>query len=339
MNRLQKKCLIGSLVVHSVSLLVLLVGPALMPKKEAPVETFYLVDVKDIPLTDGQTSGGGAPALPMMSNPEPLPPIQQSVVEPPPPQPEPDPAPPVVKQQPKPVKQPDPEPEPVKPVVKDNGPTIPKDPPKNPKSKPDTKPKETAKDTAKDTPKNTDNKAKETASNNNKPKLNNKDQIKVNLTSTRRDGTATQNNNSDAEDKARAQAAAQGAARQAALSGAARSIAGGLSTSTSITIPGDGNGAFLNYGTAVVSIYESRWTIPSNLAGGNNNVRAKVVIRKDGTVISADIVDKSGNTGVNQSVQRVLDSVRFIKAFPPGATDAQRIFYINFDPNKKRHSG
>lgn len=330
MNRLQKKCLIGSLVVHSVSLLVLLVGPALMPKK-APVniETFELIDLSAINLTDGQTSGGGAPAPapPMLANPEPLPPIQQPVVEPPAPQPEPEPAPPVVKPQPKPVKQP--EPEPVKPVVKDKEPSIPKDPPKNPKSKP--------KDTAKDTPKNTDDKAKETTAN--KPKLNSKDQIKVNLTQTKRDGTAAKNNNTDAEDKARAQAQAQAAARQAALSGAARSIAGGLSTSTSISIPGTGGEAFLNYGSAVVSVYESRWTIPSNLAGGNNTVRAKVVIRKDGTVISAEIVEKSGNAGVNQSVQRVLDTVRFIKAFPPGATDAQRVFYINFDPNKKRYSG
>src|SRR5512139_2665982 len=103
MNRLQKKCFLGSAGIHGLLLVLLFVGPGFLSsdrKADATVIEF----IPDI-LIPGDRVGGGDPAAP---------PAPQVVQAPPPPAPEPQPPEPEVKPEPRPepVKTKAPEPEP-----------------------------------------------------------------------------------------------------------------------------------------------------------------------------------------------------------------------------------
>jgi TonB family protein len=111
-----------------------------------------------------------------------------------------------------------------------------------------------------------------------------------------------------------------------------------LSTATQIDMPGDSSVAYANYASAVKSVYDAAWTLPDSVANDDENVKVSVTIASDGTVISSRILTPSGDAGVDSSVQRTLDRVMFIAPFPDGATDKQRTYTINFNPQLKRLS-
>jgi TonB family protein len=116
---------------------------------------------------------------------------------------------------------------------------------------------------------------------------------------------------------------------QRAASAASR-LSQSLSSKTTIGIPGPGGEAFANYGQVVISIYERNWIKPENI-DQTLVVRATVVIARDGKVVSHNITRPSGNRLVDDSVDRVLNRVKFIAPFPDGATDATRSFNLNFE--------
>jgi periplasmic protein TonB len=116
---------------------------------------------------------------------------------------------------------------------------------------------------------------------------------------------------------------------QRATSAAAR-LSQSLSSKTTISIPGPGGAAFANYGQVVISIYERNWIKPENI-DKTFTVRATVVIARDGKVVSTRITQPSANRLVNDSVERVLDRVKFIAPFPEGSTDATQSFNLNFE--------
>ena len=60
-----------------------------------------------------------------------------------------------------------------------------------------------------------------------------------------------------------------------------------------------------------------------------------VTIARDGTVISARIVDRSGSPVVDQSVQATLDRVRYAAPLPDDAKEDQRTITIYFDVKAK----
>jgi TonB family protein len=61
-----------------------------------------------------------------------------------------------------------------------------------------------------------------------------------------------------------------------------------------------------------------------------------VTIASDGTVISARIIDSSGDAALDASVQKTLERVTFIAPFPEGTTDKQRTYTISFNPQIKQ---
>lgn len=65
-------------------------------------------------------------------------------------------------------------------------------------------------------------------------------------------------------------------------------------------------------------------------------VKARVVVAKDGEVLSSAIIQASGNLEVDQSVQRILDSVKNVGPFPVGVTDKRKTFIISFSAKPKR---
>lgn len=112
MDRTQKKCILASLGVHSLLLLLLLVGPAFLRSKD-PVDNSPILDFVAYKTVDSLMSGGGNPnAKPPPGEPNKLPTPQPRV----------DPAPPPRQES--------------KPEVKQKPVEVEKEPPKEPASKP-----------------------------------------------------------------------------------------------------------------------------------------------------------------------------------------------------------
>lgn len=114
MSRTQKKALIASGSLHLLLLIILIVAPAFLIKKEEPVDqtvlTLVNTEISDQP-----------PSQPILSTPEPTPPVENPEPTPPPvARPEPTPKPEPV------VKPPEPRPEPKKPIEKKPAPVVPK---------------------------------------------------------------------------------------------------------------------------------------------------------------------------------------------------------------------
>jgi TonB family protein len=120
-----------------------------------------------------------------------------------------------------------------------------------------------------------------------------------------------------------------------AISSAIRNLKKNLSPGTTIDMPGDSTVAYANYASIVKSVYDAAWTLPDTIAG-DENITVKVTIASDGTVISARIIERSGDAPVDASVQRALDRVTFVAAFPEGSSDKQRTYTINFNPQIKK---
>ena len=112
------------------------------------------------------------------------------------------------------------------------------------------------------------------------------------------------------------------------------------SLSTGIESLGGGGGAAeINYRDLVFSRYDAAWTAPTDIDSDEANTKVKVVIARSGKVISADIIKGSGNSVLDKSVRRAIDSLSFIARFPEGSKDSQRIFIINFNLKAKRGLG
>jgi TonB family protein len=120
------------------------------------------------------------------------------------------------------------------------------------------------------------------------------------------------------------------------LRNAIRNLKRNLSPGTTIDMPGNSSAAYANYADAVKSIYDQAWTLPSALANDNEIAKVSVTIASDGTVVSARIIDSSGDAALDGSVQRTLERVTYIAPFPEGTTDKQRTYTISFNPQIKQ---
>jgi TonB family protein len=128
-------------------------------------------------------------------------------------------------------------------------------------------------------------------------------------------------------------------ARLKAIANAARAIKDNSSTATTVEMPGTGSVSYANYASVVKSIYTQAWTPPDDTASDDANTRVSVTIGSDGSVITSRILDPSGDTRVDASIQRTLDRVTFVAPFPDGAKEKQRTFIINFNLKAKRLLG
>ncbi len=128
------------------------------------------------------------------------------------------------------------------------------------------------------------------------------------------------------------------AKRARALRKAIQSLKNNLSSSTTVDMPGNSSVAYASYASAVKSVYDQAWAqVPlDNVANDNENVKARVTIASDGTVISARIIESSGDAALDASVQTTLERVTFVAPFPEGSTDQQRIYTIGFNPQLRK---
>jgi len=121
-----------------------------------------------------------------------------------------------------------------------------------------------------------------------------------------------------------------------ALRNAIRNLKKNFSPSTTVEMPGNSSAAYANYAEVVKSIYDQAWTLPDSIANDNETVKVRVTIASDGSVISARIIEPSGDSALDASVQTTLERVTFIAPFPEGSSDKQRIYVISFNPQIKQ---
>ena len=287
MNRLQKKCVIGTAGIHLLLLTILIFGPAFFNRQ--PKQDNTVLDVIPANLVDAALNSGVRDAQAPQPTPRPAV-IPPSMLQPPPPLPAP---------APKAVQPPAPAPTPsaslleaFKEFLSHSKPT--------PTVTPELKP-------AQRTEKSQD------------------DNIKVNLTPVKHTKVSkkpTQDNSSDAK----------------AINSELRSLQKNLSSSTKIDVPGTGAAAMANYATVVQSIYERAVVpnLPAEISHNDEHTKVRVTIARDGTVISSTIISPSGDSVWDNAVQRTLDQVTFVAKFPDGATEDQRSYTIDFNPQVAR---
>ena len=152
------------------------------------------------------------------------------------------------------------------------------------------------------------------------------------------DNTAPSKADTSAAD-ARREAQKQRQQRLNAINNVISSIKENATSETTVEMPGTGSVSYANYALAVKSIYDRAWTAPSNITSDSVNTKVSVTISRDGKVISARIIERSGDSRVDASVQRALDRVNFIRPFPDGAKETERTFIINFNPQAKQSIG
>ena len=303
MNRLQKKCVIASLALHALLCVILLVGPAFLSSNYKGVDQPTL-EVIPSKIVDSLFSGGGNPKanLPAAQRAEePPPPAKQTETRPP----DPTPKPPQIKEQV--ADEPKPAVEKIKPPPEIVEQSVPR--------KPDIKVSTTV-------VKRTSEKEKEAKA--------------------RTEAAAKAQTEAKARAKAEADARRRAAQQlESRLNRAYESLSKNLSSGTTIEPLGPGGEPYADYGQVVKSYYDQAWIDPEDVSEDAATVKVKVVIRRDGTVISDSIQKRSGIPALDKSVQNALDRVRLrgLPPFPEGAKESQRIYIINFNLKAKRLVG
>ena len=283
MDRLAKKCVITSGIVHGTLVLLLIVGPAFLTSDSKPDTSQILTIIPDNALSSGAAVMGQGTPNGGRSTPTP-----------------PDPKPP---EQPKPV-----------PVVKIPEPhSDPKlvDPPLKPTPDP-TEPSDKLR----------------------KPVINLKEIVRKPSTTTPKANTTA------ADDKAKAKAEADKAART--FQTAMNNISRNASTGVDVTTPGTPTGigpSVAAFNDILKSIYFNNWHEPSDVTSEDGVVKVTVTIARDGSVIASRISKSSGDAAVDRSVQRTLENVTFIKPFPEDWKESQRQFQLSFSLKAKRATG
>ena len=114
-----------------------------------------------------------------------------------------------------------------------------------------------------------------------------------------------------------------------------------MSAGTTIEPLGPGGEAYADYGQVVKSLYDQAWIDPGEVSDDAATVKVKVVIARDGEVVSDSMVKRSGIPALDKSVQNALDRVRArgLPPFPEGAKEIQRTYIINFNLKAKRLVG
>lgn len=320
MDRLQKKCFVGSVTGHVALIVIVLSSAAFVSSekkanpdpKDLPVIDVFVIKTSDDLIAPGGGNPNAAKPPEVMTAPPVVAPAPAAPVTP-----EPEPEPPPQTREPEQKAPPEPEPEPVAPAPK---PTIREPAPKQPKDDSSLVPGATKKKRVFDF----------------KPTV--------------RGADSKADSKAEAKKKAAALAAEREAdrrdreiRRKLAAGIASAASAAGQSSSRGVTIelsgPGGGGVAYANFNQAVKSAYDRAWHLPDSVTDEGATAEATVVIARDGTVISARISKPSGNSGLDASVRRTLDRVKWAAPLPATEKENQRTVPINFNVGAKRGLG
>ena len=317
MKQMQRKCLLISFATHVLLVLLFVVGSAFAPSRAVTDDMPVINFIPDI-LTDEKAFGGGEPGPPPAPGPKPqtvqtLPPAAEEVKKPEPAQNN------EVKPEPKPEIKPEPKHE------------------TKPDPEPDTKEKELA---------NPDDISLEPKKPVKPPKKERELNLKpvVHATDTKAAATAKKKEKEESDRRARAEAAAM---FDKQLTKSIGNIKSGLSSGVSMegVVGGKGSGtgtggpSYANWAQFVISVYDNAYVAPDDVNDSSLSVRVKIVVSRDGTIVSDAIVKRSGNASLDRSVNAVLQRIRSVPHFPDGATDERRTLYLNFNIHGKLSAG
>lgn len=324
MKRIRQKCFVGSVGLHALLLIILLVAPAFLNKPE-PKKERIPIKLIDGAVLAALSKAASAPAhVPSPAPARPVPVVQKET---------PKPAPPKEKTTPKPLvkvaepKKPAPkkvEPKKIvsKPTPKPRKITPKKPTPKPPVIKPPTRSKPRPKPRVrKATPRP-------------KPKI----KVSLNNLTPQRDVRAEQARQRKVADAARQVQAREDTRRRANLKrDLAKVFSGSKNYSERVTFKTSGGSSrsTMDYGTMLVKAYTRAWNPPAELAGRLHIITVSVTIAKSGRVTNKRIVKKSGISSVDRSVQATLDRATKFRAFPSGMTESQKTYTIDFNLQAK----
>jgi len=166
-----------------------------------------------------------------------------------------------------------------------------------------------------------------------------KPQVSIKPVTRPRPPPTKQSSSSASQSEAQARAAAKQWSEK--FNSAVRSLREGLSSSTTVEMPGPGGGGptYANFLQAVKSKYVEAWLVPEGVEDDEATATATVTIARDGTVLSARILRLSGNSLVDQSVDMVLRRVKVATPLPDDAKEDQRTVTIKFNVRAKRLLG
>jgi protein TonB len=122
-----------------------------------------------------------------------------------------------------------------------------------------------------------------------------------------------------------------------AAQNAVQNIRQGISSSTSVELSGPGGGGvpYANFNDSIKKIYTEAWLVPDGVTDDSATATASVTIARDGTVLNAHIISRSGNALADESVQAVLRRVTRAVPLPDGAKESQRTVTIKFNVKAK----
>jgi TonB family protein len=108
---------------------------------------------------------------------------------------------------------------------------------------------------------------------------------------------------------------------------------------TAVDMPGEGGGeAFADYKTVIYNYYYHAWIAPDSVANKLAGTDVKIVVARDGAIISAEIIKSSSEPVLDKSVERALRMVPKLPPFPAASHDEQRSFLIRFNLESKESS-
>ena len=85
-------------------------------------------------------------------------------------------------------------------------------------------------------------------------------------------------------------------------------------------------------GQSVQAAFDQVWNTKTNAKTATESivVKARVVIARDGKVLSAKIIQPSGDLEIDKSVQKTLDRVKNVGRFSADMKDSQKTYIISF---------
>ena len=150
------------------------------------------------------------------------------------------------------------------------------------------------------------------------PKPTPKPKIKVNL-----------NSNVRKPDARNTKAQKEAAKQREALNRSLNKLDTKLSDRTAVNVP-LGRYASANYESLIRRKYMDA-TIHPGAISGDPVVKVRLVIARNGRVISARVTSQAGLASWDRAVQKALDRVKFIKPFPESMKGSQQTFNLNFN--------
>jgi TonB family protein len=122
---------------------------------------------------------------------------------------------------------------------------------------------------------------------------------------------------------------------------AADHIGNELSGGTSVEMAGPGGGGvpYANWKQAIKSDFANAWLLPDGVVDDEATTVVSVTVGRDGKVLSSNIIQLSGDSVVDRSVQAALDRVKQTAPLPDNAKEDKRTIKINFNVRAKRALG